>query len=205
MTGYGHTGTPRPSLIVDETGKIFGQWTVLSRGTNNSRGTVRWICRCVCGKDQEVEGYALRSGKSSQCKSCALRGRRTGTGAFRKAYNLYKSRASKMNCSFPLSLEEFMEFVTKNCHYCGEPPSTVKRAYNRPSSSGIGPDDSAKFHGIDRVDSSKSYERGNIVVCCFLCNGMKSNKDLDTFLSHVIKIAEHIKKGGGYSEKPSDV
>lgn len=28
----------------------------------------KWLCECSCGRRQVVDGYALRSGKSSKCK-----------------------------------------------------------------------------------------------------------------------------------------
>ncbi|QFG12937.1 hypothetical protein PBI_MIMI_160 [Arthrobacter phage Mimi] len=192
MASFGHNGTPRPSLVVDETGKTYGELTVISRGTNSSNGSVRWLCICTCGSTTEVLGYSLRRGKSTRCSNCSKkRDRRTGTGAFRKAYNAYTLRSRRSGVVFPLSLEEFTEIVSGLCNYCGELPTTVRRAYNRPSIKGTGEDDTAVMHGIDRVDSSKPYLKTNIVPCCFVCNRMKSDFGVDFFLNHVKKISNY--------------
>src|ERR1017187_1333548 len=56
---------------IDETGKKYGSWTVLSKVTNQLHKTVYWSCRCDCGREQEVDGDALRSGYSTRCRSCS--------------------------------------------------------------------------------------------------------------------------------------
>lgn len=190
MTNHGHKGTPRTRLIVDEVGNVYGELTVIGRGENSKNGTARWTCKCSCGNVSDVLGYSLRRGRSTRCKSCSLnRDRRSGTGAYRKAFNAYKMRSTKAGIDFPLSLEEFTTFVSGKCHYCGEFPTDERRAFNRPSLKGTGPDDTAKMHGIDRIDSEQSYLLDNIVACCFVCNRMKSNFGVEFFLSHIKKIA----------------
>ena len=56
--------------VDDMTGQRFGLWTVLRRDTSKSttskRGA-RWICRCDCGTEKSVLGYALRTGRSISC------------------------------------------------------------------------------------------------------------------------------------------
>ncbi len=56
--------------VDDITGKRYGMWTVLRRdlsGDNKSKRGARWICRCDCGNEKSVLGYALKSGKSTSC------------------------------------------------------------------------------------------------------------------------------------------
>lgn len=42
---------------------------------------------------------------------------------------------------------------------------------------------------IDRVDSSKGYVRGNVVLCCWIVNKMKQNLILSDFLEVCLKLA----------------
>lgn len=61
----------------DETGKVYGRWTVLSRasptgGTKAARA--QWNCRCACGKAGIVYGDHLRLGRSTSC-GCSKRER----------------------------------------------------------------------------------------------------------------------------------
>ncbi len=50
--------------------------------------------------------------------------------------------------------------------------------------------DENKYNGIDRVDSTKNYQFGNIVSCCYQCNMMKNTLDIKTFIYHVQKIVK---------------
>lgn len=52
---------------VDLTGKIFGDWVVLSYSHTNKRGDVSWACKCRCGAVSEVNGNNLKSGKTTSC------------------------------------------------------------------------------------------------------------------------------------------
>lgn len=48
---------------IDITGKQFGEWKVLGKGTQKGY----WKCQCSCGNIKEVEGFSLRSGTSLSC------------------------------------------------------------------------------------------------------------------------------------------
>lgn len=56
--------------------------------------------------------------------------------------------------AFELTAADFLRFWRQPCHYCGYRIRTV---------------------GIDRVDNSRGYVRGNVVSACFLCNRAKSS------------------------------
>ncbi len=51
----------------DLEGKKFGEWEVLSRSGTASNNRTLWVCECSCGAIQDVDGYALTSGKSKSC------------------------------------------------------------------------------------------------------------------------------------------
>ena len=56
-------------LLIDETGKTFGRWTVLRRGANSVSGETRWYASCACspGKVKLVHIASLRDGHSKSC------------------------------------------------------------------------------------------------------------------------------------------
>lgn len=54
--------------LIDKTGMVFGEWTVLHR----LPGAV-WMCRCSCGKEQAVTGSSLVIGSSTKCRSCGTK------------------------------------------------------------------------------------------------------------------------------------
>lgn len=56
------------SQAIDITGKTFGKWTVLYKtDKRNAGGVIYWHCRCECGKEKDVLGTSLRSGRSLSC------------------------------------------------------------------------------------------------------------------------------------------
>lgn len=85
----------------------------------------------------------------------------------RKFYKYQKS-AQLRDIQFFLSLEEFSELLTKNCHYCAR-----ERAW-----------------GVDRVDNFDGYYLDNVVSCCKTCNYMKNNLSYDNFIVHIKQIAD---------------
>lgn len=53
----------------DETGKQYGNWTVLYKDAQRSEKNTYWICQCNC-KDKTIKsvmGYSLRKGLSTSC------------------------------------------------------------------------------------------------------------------------------------------
>jgi len=87
-------------------------------------------------------------------------------------YMTYRLGAKNRNLRFEITLEEFTEFAVKPCIYCG---------------------DSFDKIGIDRVDSSKGYIKGNMVSCCEMCNKMKLNHGKEAFIEQCIKISNKSK------------
>ena len=53
--------------LIDMTGQICGDWTVLRKDDGVRHGGVYWICRCKCGTIRPVMGTYLRNGKSTGC------------------------------------------------------------------------------------------------------------------------------------------
>ena len=41
---------------------------------------------------------------------------------------------------------------------------------------------------LDRVDSNKGYSKDNCVVCCYICNKMKSTLSEEQFLVHIREV-----------------
>ena len=58
--------------LIDLTGKVYGKWAVLGQAENDKRGHTQWLCRCKCGTERVVNGYSLRSGRSTSCECSFL-------------------------------------------------------------------------------------------------------------------------------------
>jgi len=70
-----------------------------------------------------------------------------------------KSRSKTRGLEFNLSKEEYYSLIREPCYYCeyllGDPVRTAI--------------------GLDRLDTTKDYELGNVVSCCMFCNQMKND------------------------------
>jgi len=79
-------------------------------------------------------------------------------------YSKLVYNSKKKNLPISLTKEEYDKLMkeTTNCYYCNylfEEGNT-----NRHNSK-----------SLDRIDNDKGYELSNVVVCCYLCNGVKSD------------------------------
>lgn len=90
-------------VLIDRTGQVFGNLTVLRRGENKGKKT-RWWCRCACGVEKLIQTTAMVCGDSKSC-GCGGDGRKktrveSGCGASKD--RLYKVwTAMKQRCENP--------------------------------------------------------------------------------------------------------
>ena len=54
------------SKLIDLTGQVFCRWVVLQYDCTKN-GEAYWLCKCTCGTVRSVNGYHLRSGRSTSC------------------------------------------------------------------------------------------------------------------------------------------
>lgn len=103
-----------------------------------------------------------------------------------------KRSADKRGFKWRLSRAVFDRLVVRPCYYCGAPPETrVLRVWQ----SGKGCRSVVTieaYHGLDRKDPVRGYERGNVVSCCSKCNKIKGSFDFEDFLNQVKSIYRHL-------------
>lgn len=137
--------------------------------TYNWRSRKLYIFDCAggCGKELRVQSQSLkrRTGFCVRCVKC-------GGHPYQTIYNGMLTSIKRTNVrdgrniQCKLSFEDFLFLAQIGCCcYCN---AKVKWNEYKP-----GP------YNLDRMDSSKDYEPGNVVVCCFGCNRRKGN-----FYSH---------------------
>lgn len=73
--GFEHPPTRKPRAIeiacAAKPGERYGMWTVVEDRPRRA-GMRRWLCRCDCGTEKEVQPHNLRRGKSISC-GCSRR------------------------------------------------------------------------------------------------------------------------------------
>jgi hypothetical protein len=92
-----------------------------------------------------------------------------------------KVNARRRGLQWSLSDEIARDIMSRDCVYCGDPPGNVYRA-NRHNGSCL-------YSGIDRIDSKRGYEDGNVAACCRRCNTAKSDRDVQEFKDWAIRVA----------------
>lgn len=172
-----------PSLFI---GKRYGKLTVIAMGKVPLGKKRRlWLCHCDCGKDIWIP---LCRCTRKVIKSCGCsRYRPPGETGLRRIFNVYRTDAKKRDKkNFKITFEEFKTITSKNCHYCGTPPSHKIVEKNRNGTIAV-----FYNNGVDRIDSSKGYTPDNIVPCCTLCNMIKWTLSKEAFLNHIKKILSY--------------
>lgn len=188
------------SRVVDISKKKFGRLKPIRYVGNR-----KWLCRCDCGKYKEIDKSSLTCGKTKSCgclssEIASIRGKKHGmkkaiaaaklvntkfsgeVAIYRDLYNQYKSKAKGRKIKFNLNFDTFRQLLSGNCFYCDKKPNQKHNYHGR----------IILYNGIDRVDSSKGYEEGNVVSCCKVCNMAKSNMPLEEFIAHIEKIYKNL-------------
>jgi len=159
---------------MDLTGQKFGRLIVIERVEYEKRG-VHWRCRCNCGNEKIILASNLQRGTTKSC-GC-LSKKEYGEASFNAVLAKYKLHAKDAERDFLLTNYEFRELIFSDCYYCGKKPSQVK--HNKWSNGDL------EYNGIDRIDNSKGYIKGNVRPCCRKCNFIKNKLSEEEFLSMV--------------------
>lgn len=196
ITGQARIGRP----IADKTGRRFGKLVVLGlAGMKDSHA--QWLCRCDCGNEPIIVSGNLRKAVGCGCEQGVPRiVRAPGETARLRVLQGYQKNARKRGLVWELSDEDFDSLTSSNCHYCGQPPSTVYRA-------GKYEGGTFTYNGLDRRDSSVGYVRENVLPCCRFCNRAKSDMSYEDFMvwtlrlvmnqwDHPERMPSHLPRGG---------
>jgi len=124
-----------------------------------------------------------KRGYDSQCKDCSKKRQRNEAIKFgHLPYKMYmkllqlcsgvREKKGLSQHKLNISRQEFIKWyseIEKKCEYCDlelENFRSIKKYFGKHTQA------TSKF-GIDRKNNSLSYELGNIVLCCVICNKIK--------------------------------
>lgn len=173
--------------FIDLTGQKRGRLTAIKRMGSGKDGKPLWLCECECGNETIISSYNFGKTLSCGClkKERIILSRRlpNGDANFNRLFGEYKYNAKKRGLIWDLSIEYAKEITKSVCFYCGNPPSSIKKA--------IRSNGNYIYNGIDRLDSTKGYTEDNVVPCCGRCNEAKMDIPKDEFLSWVERVYNH--------------
>jgi len=136
----------------------------------NVTGRICSCCKRMLPIDNYYKDLHTADGVSNICKYCQSR-------SVHGRYQVYRQGAKNRNLDFELTRDEFAIITEKPCHYCGEYSDVY---FDKP------------YSGIDRVDSSIGYVVNNVVPCCTMCNRMKLDYNINTWVEKMKKILSHL-------------
>jgi 5-methylcytosine-specific restriction endonuclease McrA len=150
----------------------------------------RWKLKCNdCGRVKTTDTGIINQGRASSCR-CKMQSEeitkrraesniKVGCGV-REVFGDYVRGAVQRGYEFSLTLQDVDTIVSQDCHYCGQPPSMVKKRANN-----------FLHNGIDRKDNNLGYIIDNVVPCCKVCNRIKHVLSKQDFLTHIKRIIEY--------------
>ena len=147
-----------------------------------------WLCKCDCGNFSYVKSNHFKRGivKSCGCQKFEpkLHLRRPNNETLKlNLFQSYKDNARHRNKVFDLSKENFLEFIDRECYYCGNLPNNTNKRF-------LKYDKTFRYNGIDRMDNTKGYTKDNCVTCCETCNKAKLKMNIDDFKNWIKRIYE---------------
>ena len=140
-------------------GKTFNYLTAIHPVGKSKAGTVRWLCKCSCGKETVVASSDLVKGRIKSCGHAFKHGK-CGTLEY-TIYHSAKARAKQKNLPFTLTLSDIS--IPAVCPILGI-PLQVNAKHMRDSSP-----------TLDRIYPEKGYIPGNVVVVSLRANRIKSD------------------------------
>ncbi len=194
--------------IDSEVGKIYNNIKVLefhSFKLVGTKGKRTSLCKFLCLHCNTEFINKLQKVRRGVIKSCGCmpnmakniskaRSKMTSRERVLKdALKKYTTNARVKERDFELTYNQFCEFVSGDCHYCGEPP--IPRTSKQILSKLKYRDDVTKevlsLNGIDRINSEIGYTLNNCVSCCEICNKAKRDLTQKEFYRWIQRLSRH--------------
>ena len=174
----------------DITGQKFNKLTAVSfshKETNIKESHTQrryfWNFKCDCGSEIIRNRNSVTTGQTSSC-GCN-HGLEDFKASLNHFYRGYVKGAEKRDIKFDLTIEQFEEITSHNCHYCNALP--LKERKGTPFLNGF-----YKGNGVDRKENYLGYSATNCVPCCETCNFAKRSMNYNEFKSWISRVYENL-------------
>jgi hypothetical protein len=130
--------------------------------SKSTYATYIFICS-ECPNEIKAQSSALKK-HSGKCRRCVQLGE-----PYKAIYNELKCHGTR-GIEFNLSFEEFLELINNPiCHYCNS--NIIYNPHTRFWGKNLN-----RAYQLDRKNNKIGYIKENLVVCCWECNRLKSDR-----------------------------
>lgn len=183
-----------PNLARDVVGEEFGYLTAVRPTEERTRYGVIWLVKCRCGNEKKMALSDLvkkprREGQMPRSCGCYRKRNRSpkykGVGDLSSTkFRGIMAKAKRRGLPFAITIEYAWELFlkqNKRCALTGMPLSLS------PSSMEIG----ASTASLDRIDSAKGYEIGNVQWVHVTLNFMKTSLSQSAFIEWCGRVSDY--------------
>lgn len=183
-------GSNEQELVNNLVAKRVGEYTVIKLIGRNEWGSRIWLGRCSCGYEREFPTAALSgNGKraATRCPECTLRrmeeANREVSEIPNRFWQRFTDQAARRGIVVTVTREEAQALYEAQEHRCalsGEPIyfTRLRTNFNRYTTA-----------SLDRVDSARPYEQGNIQWVHKTLNMMKGMMSQNEFTTWCRRVA----------------
>lgn len=166
----------------DISGNVYGKWTTLARDSEKSTNKhTYWICKCECGRTKSVSLNDLQNNRSKQCISCSnstYKGKKRGYKDISGSYWCrLKHGAKNRTIAFEIDIEYAWGIFLLQKGRCALSNKPISLTNSTAS--------------LDRIDSAKGYEPGNVQWVHKTINRLKNNYQEKEFVELCTSISKH--------------
>lgn len=176
----------------DLTGKKFNKLTVVKISGKARNGMVKWLCNCECGNETSYTYDHLTRSKNP-VKSCGCHRKRmkgpnhpqwTGhegiSGTWWQDHVLREIRGKRHRVPVTFTIEQGWDLLVKQNFKCALSGLTIYLDSKEGNTA-----------SLDRIDSSKGYEVGNVQWTHKHVNFMKFTHTTEYFIDLCKRVAKH--------------
>jgi 5-methylcytosine-specific restriction endonuclease McrA len=171
------TACGKDCIYPDLAGRRIGDLDVLERAeTPRAKHGKYWKCRCWRCSKESVRPSRMVNQYGGHCPCTAILPQ--NGSALNAIISGYRVSARKRGLLFELTQDECRLLFISKCIYCGTDPAQIRHIN---SSTFI-------YNGVDRLDPTKGYIRGNVATCCKICNLRKGKMSVAEFKKWIDRV-----------------
>jgi len=172
-------------------GEKFGDFEVVGPAPKKKAypNSLMWRCKCACGQIRDLPTGALKGPKWNDCGCKARRPKYRnwkGVGDLSGAHwRKIVNRAKRAGIPLTIAIEDAWEQYVRQSGQCALTGLPLTLVTNQNEAVGV------QTASLDRRDSSRGYEKGNIQWVHQVVNLMKLDHDQDNFIDWCALVARH--------------